>query len=64
MRAGCGAFDSFAFGEEGGLFGGAESVACFDGGFAGHHIEDFVEDCFFDDLGDGGCFVCGRVGVA
>lgn len=40
------AFDVFAEFDEFGEFGLGEFVACFDGGFAGHHVEDVAEGVF------------------
>jgi hypothetical protein len=45
-----GAFDAFAHGEEFAEFGIGEVVAGFDGGFAGHHVEDLVEEGFLREL--------------
>ena len=53
MGAGGGAFDFLPLLEEGGKFLGGEFIAGFDGGFAGHHVEDVVE-CGFGGLRGGG----------
>ena len=40
------AVDEMAAGQQGIDLGGGEGVAGFDGGFAGHHVEDFVQEFF------------------
>ena len=45
-----GAIDEMSAGEERFDFAGREGVAGFDGGFAGHHVEDFVEEFFVVDV--------------
>jgi hypothetical protein len=47
-----GAVYQVALGEEGFDHSGGEGVAGFDGGFAGHHVEDVVEEFFLGEVED------------
>jgi len=45
-----GAIDEFAAGEQRFDLAGGERVSGFDGGFARHHVEDFVEHLLFGEV--------------
>ena len=47
MRAVAGPLDQFAPGQQRLDFCAGQRIACFDGGLARHHVENFVQQLFF-----------------